>query len=83
MRIAYVAKQERVVTSEEFRQFGPMSTELLDHVVDIVTSMSEFDFKQNVKVLEFFRINENSLKMFLKFLHEMRVAYIQEVTLSG
>ena len=76
MRIAYVAKQERVVTSKESRKSGPMSAKLLDQVVDIVTSMSEFDFKQNVKVLEFFRINESSLKMFLKFLHEMRVAYI-------
>ena len=83
MATTYVLKRERVVTSKESRQFGSMSTELLDQVVDIVMVMSEFDYKQKVRVLEFFKINESSLKMFLKFSNEMRVAYIQKVIFTG
>ena len=83
MATTYVAKLEHDVTSDESRQPGPMSAELLEQVVDIVTVMSEFDFRQKVKALEFFRMNENNHKMFLKFSHDMRVAYIQEVTHTG
>ena len=60
-----------------------MSAELLDQVADIVTTMSKFDFRLKVKVHEFFRMNESNLKMLLKFSHEMKVTYIQEVIFTS
>ena len=57
MANAYVAKQEWDVTSKESRQSGPMSNGLFDQVVDIVKTMVDFDFKQKIKAIEFFRMN--------------------------
>ena len=71
------------MTSKESRQSGPTTVATLVQVVDIVTEMSEFDFKMKFKALEFFRMNKRSHKMLLKFSHVMRVAYIQEVTFTG
>ena len=61
-------------------QSGPMSNGLFDQVVDIVTAMVEFNFKQKVKAIELFGMNQDTHKMFIKFSHDMRVAYILEVT---
>ena len=83
MANAYVARQEHVVTSKESRQFGLMTAVTLDQVVDIVTEMSEFNIKTIAKALEFFRTNESSHKIFLKFSHALRVTCIQEVTFTG
>ena len=71
------------VTSNESKQYVPTTATTLDQVVDIVMKMTEFDMRTRARALEFFRMNESSHKMFLKFPHPLRVAYIQEVTFTG
>ena len=76
MATAYFAKQEWDVSSRESRQMGPTSYEIFEQVVDIVIVMSEFTSKQKFKALEHLRINTTSHKMFIKFSHDTRLAYI-------
>ena len=79
MATAFVAKQERDVSSMESRQTGPQSDELFEQITEIVTAMSEFTCKQRVKALEYIRPQPTAYKMFLQFPNDMRVTYIQEV----
>ena len=79
MATAFVAKQERAVSSMESRQLGPQSDELFEQITKIVTAMSEFNCRQRVKALEHIRPQPTTYKMFIKFPHDIRVAYIQEV----
>ena len=70
------------MTSKESRQSVPTIVATLDQVVDIVMEMNEFDMRTRAKALEFFRMNESSHNMFLKFFHPLRVSYIHEVTFT-
>ena len=80
MATAYFAKQERDVTLKESRQSSPMSDGLFDEAMDIVMALVEFTFKQKVKAIEFFKIHQDTHIMFIKFSHDMRGTYIDEVT---
>ena len=67
------------MSSRESRQTGPQSDELFEQITEIVTSMSEFTCRQRVKALEHIMSQPTAYKIFIKFPHDMRVAYIQEV----
>ena len=78
MPTAFVAKQERAVSSMESRQTDPQSDELFEQITEIVTAMSEFTCRQRVKALEYMRTQPTTWKMFIKFAQDMRVAFIEE-----
>ena len=78
MATAFVAKQERAVSSMESRQTDPHSEDLFEQITDIVTAMSEFTCRQRVKGLEYIRTQPTTWKMFIKFPQDMRVAFIEE-----
>ncbi|KAL5581129.1 hypothetical protein UlMin_013571 [Ulmus minor] len=76
MATAFVAKQERAVSSMESRQTGLHSEELFEQITEIVTAMSEFTCRQRVKALEYIRPQPTVYKMFIKFPHDMRFTYL-------
>ena len=78
MATAFVARQERAVSSRESRQTDPHSEDLFEQISDIVTAMSEFTCRQRVKALEYIRTQPTTYKMFIKFPQDMRVAFIEE-----
>ena len=59
------------LTLKESRQSMHTAAVTLDQVVDIIMAMFEFDMTMIARVLEFFRMNESSHKMFLKFSHTL------------
>ncbi len=67
MATAFVAKQERDVSSRESRQVGPQSDELFEQITEIVTAMLELVAGRESRHLSTLGHNQRLTKCLLSF----------------